>query len=283
MSPNRSARTVPRPYVRTAKWPLSLRWPRNIVREPGAPGAAAPPKQLEVLAAIADAPHRHRRQLRIAIALAVAALLLALTNRVWAEPIDAIVRAKLAPMLPAALDVAHVYVPAALAKLDLDPARVAIQVPRELRAGRPSIKLTIRGRSATWIPVAIATTIAVAVAQRELAAGDVIGETDVAIERRAIADFTAASPQTLVGASVTTAIAAGAPIGARSVSLPPPLARGTQIQIDVRRGAVRIRGTGTLEAAARPGEPASARLAATKLVVHGTLVAPATLIVGDSP
>jgi len=215
--------------------------------------------------------------------LAVLALLLALANRVSAEPLEAVVRARLAPMLPAGLDVAHVYLPASLARLDVDPARVAIELPRELRAGRPSIKLTVRGRSPTWIPVAIAAAIDVAVAQRELAAGDVIGEDDVAIERRAVADFTAAAPASVVGASVTTAIAAGAPIGARAIALPPPLARGTQILIDVRRGAVRIRGTGTLEAAARPGEPASARLAATKLVVHGTLVAPATLVVGDVP
>jgi len=65
--------------------------------------------------------------------------------------------------------------------------------------------------------------------------------------------------------------------------LPPPLPRGTQIAIDVRRGAVRIRGTGTLELAARPGELATARIAATHVVVRGTLVAPATLVVGDLP
>jgi len=281
MTGQRSARTVARPYVRTAKWPLSMRWPRSLARGGSEPGEL--PDTRKVLSEIVAAPRRSHRQLRIAIALAVAALVLALANRVWADPIEAIVRAKLAPMLPAGLDVARVYVPATLAKLDVDPAKVAIELPRELRAGRPSIKLTVRGRSATWIPVAIAAAMDVAVAQRELAAGDVIGEGDIAIERRAVAELTAASPATIIGASVTTAIAAGAPIGARDIALPPPLARGSQILIDVRRGAVRIRGTGTLEAAARPGEPASARLAATKLVVHGTLVAPATLIVGDSP
>jgi len=81
---------------------------------------------------------------------------------------------------------------------------------------------------------------------------------------------------------VTQAIAAGAPIVARAVALPPPLPRGTQVSVDVRRGSVHIRGTATLETAARPGEAASARLAATKMLVHGTLVAPATLVVGES-
>ena len=48
-------------------------------------------------------------------------------------------------------------------------------------------------------------------------------------------------------------------------------------------GAVHIRGTGTLEMSARPGELATARLAATRTVVHGRLVAPATLLVGENP
>jgi flagella basal body P-ring formation protein FlgA len=282
MTGQRSARTVARPYVRTAKWPLSMRWPRKLVdgAGPAAASASVPPAQ-----ALLDGSARRRRdrQLRTAIALAIVALVIALANRVWAEPLETIVRAKLAPMLPAGLDVARVYLPAGLAKLDVDRSKVAIELPRELRAGRPSIKLTVRGRTTTWVPVAIGVAVDVAIAQRELAAGDVIGDADVAIERRAIADFAPAAAQTLVGASVTAAIAAGAPIGARDISLPPPLARGTQVTIDLRRGAVHVRGTGVLEAAARPGEPASARLTATKLVVHGTLAAPATLIIGDMP
>jgi flagella basal body P-ring formation protein FlgA len=221
------------------------------------------------------------RQLRIAIVLASIACLAVLATRASAEPLDAIVRAKLAPVMPAGLDVARIYLPAALARLDLDPAKVSIELPRELRAGRPSLKLTIRGRAATWVPIAIAALVEVAVAQRDLATGDVLDDADFAIERRAVADVIAAPVATLRGASVGRAIAAGAPIATRDVALPPPLARGSQVEIDVRRGAVHVRGVGVLELAARPGEPASARLIATKLVVHGTLVAPATLIVGE--
>jgi len=106
----------------------------------------------------------------------------------------------------------------------------------------------------------------------------VIGPDDIAIERRALADLVPALPAALIGASVTGAIAAGAPIAARDVVLAPPLPRGTQVEVDLRRGAVHIRGIGTLEVAARPGAPASARLAATKIIVHGTLVAPSTLV-----
>jgi flagella basal body P-ring formation protein FlgA len=228
-------------------------------------------------------PMPRDRTTLVAIVVASLACLAALANRVYADPIEATVRARLDAALPAGLGVARIYLPASLARLDAEPARVAIELPRELRAGRSSIKLTVRGHRTAWVPVVVAMLTDVAVAQRELAVGDVIAGGDIAIERRALADVAPAPPATLIGASVTTAIAAGAAIAARAVSLPPPLSRGTQIAIDVRRGAVHVRGTGILELAARPGEPASARLTATRIVVHGTLVAPATLIVGDAP
>lgn len=218
---------------------------------------------------------------RKATILATIACLAVLAARAYADPIEVVVREKLAPVMPAGLDVAKVYLPAKLAKLDVDPNKVTIELPRELRAGRPSIKLAIRGRAPVSVPVAIAAQVDVAVAQRDLAVGDTIGDADIAIEHRAVADMVAAPAATLLGAQVNRPIAAGAPIATRDVALPPPLPRGTQIEIDVRRGAVHVRGTGLLEMAARPGEMATARLTATKLVVHGVLVAPATLVVGE--
>jgi flagella basal body P-ring formation protein FlgA len=223
------------------------------------------------------------RGIRIAIAVAIIAFVTVLASRVRAEPLADVVRARLAPSLPAGLDVAKVYLPAALAGIDTTPDAIALELPRELHAGRPSIKLTVRGHRGTWVPVAISVATDVAFAQRALAPGEVISAADIAIERRALAEIIPAPTTTLIGATATTAIAAGAPIAARDVALPPPLPRGTQVAVDVRRGAVHIRGAGTLELSARPGEPATARLAATRVVVHGTLVAPATLVVGDQP
>ncbi|HEY0192845.1 MAG TPA: flagella basal body P-ring formation protein FlgA [Kofleriaceae bacterium] len=242
---------------------------------------------------MAARPPRHNvTDLAVAIAFAVAAVLAVLAHRAAAGPkvlaapavaLEDTIRDRLIPELPAGLDIARIYLPANLAGQAIDPSRVIVELPRELRAGRPSIKLTLRGKPAIWVPVAIAVAIDVAVAQRDLAPGDVITDGDLAIEHRAVADGAPAAPATLVGATVTQAIAAGAPIVGRSVALPPPLPRGTQVSVDVRRGSVHIRGTATLETAARPGELASARLAATRLLVHGTLVAPATLVVGDGP
>lgn len=224
-----------------------------------------------------------RRQIRIAILVAILAFAAVLVRRVEAEPLDAVVRAKLAPSLPAGLDVARVYLPGALAGIDTTADAVALELPRGLHIGRPSIKVTVRGKRSAWVPVAIAAATDVAYARRAIAAGERITADDITVERRAVAELIPAATRTLIGASATTAIAAGAPIGARDVALAPPLARGTQVAIEVRRGAVLIRGTGTLELAARPGEPATARLAATKVVVHGTLVAPTTVVVGDQP
>jgi flagella basal body P-ring formation protein FlgA len=222
------------------------------------------------------------RPMAVAIIVAMLAFLVVLPSRASADPVDAIVRAKLQPAMPAGLDVARVYLPANLATLDIAPARVAVELPRELRAGRATIKLTIRGRI-SWVPVAIAALSEVAVAQRDLAPGEVIADDDIAIERRAVADIALAPTATLVGATVNVPIAAGAAIAAREVALPAPLPRGTQVAVDVRRGSIHIRGTGTLEMSARPGQLATARLAATRTVVHGRLVAPATLIVGEGP
>ena len=231
------------------------------------------------------------RPTKIALVFAIFALIAVLAHRVAAEPkkpvgeppvaLETTIRDRVTPALAAGLDVAKVYLPANLAALSVDPSKVVVELPRELRAGRPSIKLTVRGRPSVWVAIAIAATSDVAIAQRDLAPGDVITDDDFAIEARAVTDFVPAIPATLVGASVTAQITAGAPIGSRMVALPPPLPRGSQVSVEIRRGAVIIHGAATLETAARPGEPSSAKLGATNLVVHGTLVAPATLIVGE--
>lgn len=214
----------------------------------------------------------------IAAALAVAAL----AGPARAEPIAAIVRDRVAPALPAHLGVSAVHLPPALQSLDVDPARVGVALPRALRAGRPSVKVTVRGRAARYVPVTIAALADVAVAQRPLAPGDVITAEAVAIERRAAA-AAPAPVNSVVGAVATRDVAAGAAIGLADVALPPPLPRGTSVRVEIQRGSVLVRGAGTLELAARPGEPAIARLPQTRALVRGTLVAPATVVVGADP
>ena len=198
---------------------------------------------------------------------------LAVASYAHASPADDI-RDQVAAALPPNLGVAHVYAPPGLTKVD------SVEIPAEIRAGRPSIKVISRGR-VVWVPVAIGPVAQVAVATRALAAGEVVGDGDFSIESRAADGGPAAPAASLVGATITHAVGNGATIASKDVTLPPPLPRGTQVTIELRRGGVRISGTGTLELSARPGQPAAVRLAFTKTVVHGVLKAPATVVVGD--
>ena len=229
-------------------------------------------------------------------------VLAALAGAAHADSLDAIVRAQVEPALPDPLGVVKVFAPAG----DFDPAKVTVELPRELRAGRPSVKVTIGfaapsrslasstanpsprslaagaagGKRTLWVPVAIAAMAEVAITNRAIAKGQPITAADVTIERRAGASR---MPANVVGSVATHDLAAGAELAARDLTLPPPLPRGTQVTVEIRRGSVRVRGTATLELAARPGDPATARLQQTKTLVHGTLVAPATVVAGDTP
>ncbi len=212
----------------------------------------------------------------------VAALLL-LVATASAAPVDETVRAQLLPALPADTDVAKVYLPANLAKLDVDPADVIVELPRELRVGRRSVKVTVRGQRAVFVPVSVAQLADVAIAEHPLAVGDTITAADVRIETRAVEGTALANGTAVVGSKVAKAVAAGTAIAPGDITLPPPLPRGTQVAVEIRRGRVTIRGAGTLELVARPGESATVRLAQTKTIVRGTLVAPATVVVGELP
>lgn len=206
-----------------------------------------------------------------------------LAGAAHAESVESIVRAKVEAALPEDLGVGHVFVPRELATVKTDASRVAVELPPGLAAGHPSVRVTVRGHRAAAVPLQISAMVECAVAQHDLQPGDAITEADVTITRRAQDSIAFAIPTLLDGATASHAIAAGAPIGTRDVVLPPPLPRGTSVAIEVRRGAVTIRGTGTLESAARPGQPAVALLAATRTVIHGTLVAPNTLLAGELP
>ncbi|NVB79781.1 MAG: flagellar basal body P-ring formation protein FlgA [Kofleriaceae bacterium] len=211
-----------------------------------------------------------------------ALLVLLVASTASAAPVEDAVRAQLLPALPPDTDVAKVYLPANLAKLDVEPSDVVVELPRELRVGRRSIKVTVRGQRAVFVPVTVGQLVDVAITEHALAVGDIITAADVRIETRAI-EGTAASGIAVVGSKVAKAIAAGKPVGAGDITLPPPLPRGTHVNVELRRGHVKIRGTGTLELVARPGESATVRLAQNKTIVRGTLVAPATVVVGELP
>jgi flagellar basal body P-ring formation protein FlgA len=199
-----------------------------------------------------------------------------------ATPIDAAIRDQLAPLLPAGLGVAQLHIPASL-PADVDA--VSLELPAELRAGRPSLKVTARKRNKSftaYVPASLSALVDVAITTHALAAGSVVAEADITIESRAL-DVPAAPAVAIVGATLVHELAAGMAIGSHDVVLPPPLARGTQVTVEVRHGSVHVHGTGTLELAARPGQPATVLLGFNRTALHGVLVAPSTVIVGDHP
>jgi len=215
----------------------------------------------------------------------IAALLVVLlaTQVADAAPVEDAVREQMLPALPANTDIAKVHLPASLAKLDVDSADVIVEMPRQLGVGRKSVKVTVRGQRTVFVPVVIAQLADVAIAEHALAVGTTIGPDDVRVETRAVDQRAVANGGVVVGSKVAKAIKAGALVGEHDITLPPPLPRGTQVTVEMRRGRVRVRGTGTLELVARPGESATVRLAHNKTIVRGTLVAPSTVVVGLAP
>jgi flagella basal body P-ring formation protein FlgA len=213
--------------------------------------------------------------------LAALAVILA-ASAANAAPVEDVVREQMLPALPPATDIAKVYLPANLAKLDIESSDVIVELPRQLGLGRKSVKVTVRGQRAVFVPVLIGQLADVAIAEHALAVGTVITADDVRLETRGV-DKAYANGGVVVGSKVAKAIKAGALVGEKDITLPPPLPRGTQVAIVMQRGAVRVRGEGTLELVARPGETATVRLAHNKQIVRGTLVAPATVVLGNAP
>jgi flagella basal body P-ring formation protein FlgA len=199
-----------------------------------------------------------------------------------AAPVEDAMREQMLPSLPANTDIAKVYLPATLAKLDVDSSDVSIELPRQLGIGRKSVKVTVRGQRTVFVPVLIGELADVAIAEHSLAVGSVIGPDDVRIETRAV-DKAYAKGGVVIGSRVAKAVKTGAFVGDKDITLPPPLPRGTQVSVVMKRGAVRVHGEGTLELVARPGEIATVRLAHNKSIVRGTLVAPATVVLQIAP
>lgn len=210
-------------------------------------------------------------------------LVCALASAAAADPIEAIVRARLSPVVPSGLGIAKVHLPSGFASLDVAPAAVTVEVPGELKLGRPSVKVTVKGKRTIYVPVSVGKMTEVAIVNHAVSEGDVLTAADVTIEQRATEVKSPAPAGSVIGATMTRALAEGAPLQREDLVLAPPLARGTQVSVEMRHGSVRVRGSATLEAAARPGQEAVVRVGQTRTLVRGVLVAPSTVVVGEAP
>lgn len=193
-------------------------------------------------------------------------IIVALAGVASADPVADAISEQLQANLPDNLGIAQVFVPSSLAAAK--PDKLTVEPPTTvLHAGRPSIKVIYK-KQTYYVPVALSALVDVAVTTHPLAAGSIITDDDVSIEHRA---FTGAAAKNVIGATVIADLDTGAAIGSRDVKLPAPTPRGSRVGVEIVRGSLRIKGTGTLELAARIGEPASVRLAFNNTVVKGTM------------
>ena len=182
--------------------------------------------------------------------------------------------------LPADLELVLVSLPSALEGIDAEPGEVTLRWPRSPKAGRFTVPVAVRasahrtGERKGWATLVVARRVQVLVAARALAAGASIGDDDVRLDWRAVADGGGwrFAPSALVGASILTAVPAGAILDAAQVAAPAPLARGTEVAVVVSHGRVAVSTSGTLERAARLGEAANVRLASGRRVLSGHLI-----------
>ncbi len=186
---------------------------------------------------------------------------------------------QLQPMLPANLGVARVFVPASIA--NAVPTNLVVEPPAQLRAGRPSIKVTFK-KKVIYVPVALSAMLDVAVVSHAVAAGTTLSEEDFTIEHRATEGASAPAAQ-VVGGTLMRDLEAGQAVGAHDIALPPPSPRGMRVSVDITHGGVHITGMGVLELSARVGQPATVRLAFNQTIVKGTMTSPGVVSVGEQP
>jgi flagella basal body P-ring formation protein FlgA len=200
-----------------------------------------------------------------------------ISSSAFAEPVSDAITAQLDAVLPKDLGVAQVFVPKALEGVDV--ATIHVEAPREARAGRPSIKVIAKHRT-YWVPVTITKLFDVVTLVHAVAANTVLTEDDVEVQHRAFAGIPAPIAQ-VIGATVIEDLDAGTPLGAHDLVLQPPMPRGSRVDVEIMHGSLHIKGSGVLELAARTGEPCNVRLGFNQTVVHGTMVSPGVVVVGE--
>lgn len=184
--------------------------------------------------------------------------------------------------LPAGLGIAEIVPPASMKSID---GEVTLDWRAAPKAGRVPVLVKVRGeRGRTvaqgWAWVELRALRSVLVAKRALRAGDTVAPGDLATEPRPVAagESLDVEPAVLAGHRVERDLDAGAVIRSGDVVRPPPVAAGSLVRIEVRRGLVRVSAQGVLERPTPIGGLAVARIPEAHRLVHGRLVAPDLLV-----
>jgi flagella basal body P-ring formation protein FlgA len=140
-------------------------------------------------------------------------------------------------------------------KLD---GEVVAEWPAAPHPGTQSVRLVGR-RHAHWAQVKLGLLQRVLVAKVDLARDQPIAGSEVALEERPAAGWQA-DPAALQGAHPRRDLRAGELIQANDLILPPPLPRGLEMRVVLRRPGLVVTTTAILEKPARRGEKTVARL-----------------------
>lgn len=157
---------------------------------------------------------------------------------------------------------------------------------KEPAAGAAFVLATVtQGRKVSrraFVRVELVPIREVLVTQRPLTKGDVLRAGDLSFEPRIGQIGVDLEPEALLGSPVLADMAAGDTVTPETIGLPPPVSRGSSIQVVAHYGKVRVVAQARLEQTARPGERTSARVVATRSVVRGRLVDPHTLVIDEA-
>ncbi len=191
-------------------------------------------------------------------------------SRVKVEPaksLDAQVMAEVKRTLPTGLAVASISVPDTLRRRGSSKDIVALQWRQTPRKGRSIVQVLVHKRSGRikkgWARIELVELGKVVVAAVDLEAGSIIEAGHLRVEERPRTEATLlqVEPSYLLGSRVVSAMNAGEALLDSDVSMPMPIARGTEVRVIVRRGGAVVATSGVLETKTMVGSPTRVRVA----------------------
>jgi flagellar basal body P-ring formation protein FlgA len=190
------------------------------------------------------------------------------------------VRALVEAGLPADLAIVSIDAPK-----DLDSRDIEVRWKGAPKVGRTRVLVLTgpeKARRSRWVVVELARKVRVTVATRALPVGAVLKDADLTVDDRPAKDALQLDPAALVGVRLRRPLAAGAALTESDVELGPPLARGTEVDVVIRSGAMAISARGRLESAARVGDTVRVRVEATRRILSGRLTGAGVVTVSST-
>ena len=190
-------------------------------------------------------------------------------SRVRASPavtLDDQVMTEVKRTLPSGLAVASISVPETLRRRATNKDIVALRWRQPPKKGRAIVQVLVHKRSGRikkgWARIELVEFGKVVVAAVDLEAGEIIEAGHLRVEERprTEANVVQVEPTYLLGSRVVLARQAGEALRDSDVSMPMPIARGTEVRVIVRRGGVVVATSGVLETKSMVGSPARVRV-----------------------